>query len=587
MSTPQTYLVGAAGTEFLQHALTTASDIKKTITEFQKDNTLKGGSVEPLLQLLDLHGSSRAVVFNHVLTALRSKLVERVRELSEEQLTALLEKIFPYIAQPALSDAVMAVLQVHPALPSTYLRALRSAPHVLAHCPLSVRQQVWRIERSLFEEFAEQLIQQHVANLVDDMMDNAPPSARRTTSAPLNELVTAIGDHQDLARDALQVTRRLFLNNENVLLCTARSDLVMMIHETGSLSAATADPAYRFAWVLDACVRSETISTRHVSELGTLLEKARAQLLGDMAMTAGDPHVMRMLARYTVQRLTKIADSETLPGEDDSLLLATGVMGLGEVAHALVKAQGRAVIPARDGTVSRVLCPILSTFLLDPAEPISVAIVESIVRSGVSRMLTESLILRRLQNHEFDGLEPLCESFAHLGTMIPSEKSFLRGLVTVMSNGPELCSARVRAAILDLLLLPYCTDEGVHHELLRLLINNHTKIPARDVVAYSRHLAEHASPGLGDVYAHLTEIAGVRCNLASIPAVVQRAEQFQQQRREDEQRRQQEEDEHEQDQQDEQQQEQQEQDGDEEGRRSETDKSDEQQDNGDDTMDTS
>jgi len=128
------------------------------------------------MQLLDLHGISRSEALGGVLTALKTSLLQYLREMSTEQLNILLEKMFPYIAQSALSDAVMVVLEAQPSVPIQYLRALRNAPSVLQLCPHSVRQQVWRMDRVLFASHVENLILQHVQLIPDDMLDRTPPN---------------------------------------------------------------------------------------------------------------------------------------------------------------------------------------------------------------------------------------------------------------------------------------------------------------------------------------------------------------------------------------------------------------------------
>lgn len=138
--------------------------------------TAPRGETEPLLQLLDLHGVLRSQVFGGVLAALKSTLLSRLGELSTEQLNLLLEKMFPYIAQPALSDAVMMVLQAHSSVPLQYLRALKNAPTVLQQCPYGVRHQVWRMDRALFASYVQDMLLLYCEEIGDDMLDRMSPN---------------------------------------------------------------------------------------------------------------------------------------------------------------------------------------------------------------------------------------------------------------------------------------------------------------------------------------------------------------------------------------------------------------------------
>lgn len=171
------HLVGVSGTERIVQLLSTSADPKRTILGFQQENGLQEVRVcsaasfsvacflfslrqnqwltrrramppqralDPLLLLLDLHSVPRREVHTGLLEDLRQEFIGRLDKLSSEELTKLLERVFPYIAQPGLTDAAMAVLSKHPALPTPYLKALKRAPQLLATCPLLVRRQVSR-----------------------------------------------------------------------------------------------------------------------------------------------------------------------------------------------------------------------------------------------------------------------------------------------------------------------------------------------------------------------------------------------------------------------------------------------------------
>ena len=187
MGDEQPALVGVKGTEYLLQALGTSTDPRRTINDFQRQQGLKDmcdvslvniflnltpclqPSCVPILELLDLHGVARRDIHTGLLDTFRAQFMEGVSKLPVADLTKLLEMVFPYIAQPGLRDAVMAVLAAHPSLPTAYLRALRGVPAVLSACPLRVRRQVWRLDRALFAAYS------------DDLLRGICPTTRRST----------------------------------------------------------------------------------------------------------------------------------------------------------------------------------------------------------------------------------------------------------------------------------------------------------------------------------------------------------------------------------------------------------------------
>ncbi len=71
-----------------------------------------------------------------------------------------------------------------------------------------------------------------------------------------------IGDSPALYTQITRVLREVFLRTSSVQICTLRADLIMTLHDAGVSTVCNSDPAHKFVWCLDACIRDGIIDQR-------------------------------------------------------------------------------------------------------------------------------------------------------------------------------------------------------------------------------------------------------------------------------------------------------------------------------------
>ena len=109
-------------------------------------------------------------------------------------------------------------------------------------CPLSIKQDIWRINPGVFGEAVSPLLDQYVAEkeaILFGVFEEGkePPGYLRISSKVrrqnqvLKQLVEMLGSSVPLYRTICQFLRTLFLRTHISHYSTLRSDLIMLLHE--------------------------------------------------------------------------------------------------------------------------------------------------------------------------------------------------------------------------------------------------------------------------------------------------------------------------------------------------------------------
>ncbi|VDK88042.1 unnamed protein product [Litomosoides sigmodontis] len=322
------------GSRRLQHLLMTCSDPIDTIKDFQKRNSIKLEALNPALRLLDLHNIRRTEFHEEAVNNISELLLAKIRELgamgtaeSVQLLEKQLEKSFKLYRVPIIRPFVLETLKQLPKAPDRYLKVIVTDREFYDSCAITVRQQIWLKNDSLFRDAILPVIDSYIdeKQKVMQTMDQSPTNyftcettrSRRQWPQILEmftELMTIVGHQEPLYRRLNNVIRERFLKSADATYCSLRMELVMSAHDLNIESVIRSDPCHDLAWCLDACVRDKHLDAQQTNKLKNILEsakKTRTEVTGDLAMIAGDAHVIHFLCSMTVKVLRDAAQHAT------------------------------------------------------------------------------------------------------------------------------------------------------------------------------------------------------------------------------------------------------------------------------------
>ena len=272
---------------YIERVFEETEDALDTISSVQDDARVRISSVQPALPILDLHGVTRADIYDNLFRKMKDKLLERVDELDAKGagLTKLLDKCFRYISSKELRGVGLQIMQKLPQVDEKYLLHISDNPDLYQACPIEVKRQIWQTNQGFFGEAVSPLLDQYIAekeSILFSTQDTGdkktpsflsiPPKTRRQ-SPIIQELVHMVSKSQELYNTLLQFLRTLFLRTLVSHYCTLRADILMCLHEADSSSKlCETDPCHKFAWCLDACVRAGYVDEKKSRELYSFLE---------------------------------------------------------------------------------------------------------------------------------------------------------------------------------------------------------------------------------------------------------------------------------------------------------------------------
>ena len=271
---------------YIERVFEDTEDALDTISSVQDEAKVRVSSVQPALPILDLHGITRADIYDSLFRKMKDKLLERVDELDSKGLAKLLDKCFRYISSKELRGLGLQIMQKLPQVDEKYLLHISENPDLYQACPIEVKRQIWQTNQGFFGEAVSPLLDQYIAEkesipfsaqdtgekkAVNSFL-SVPPKIRRQ-SPIIQELVHMVSSSQELYNTLLQFLRTLFLRTLVSHYCTLRADILMSLHEADSSSKlCDSDPCHKFAWCLDACVRAGYIDEKKSRELYSFLE---------------------------------------------------------------------------------------------------------------------------------------------------------------------------------------------------------------------------------------------------------------------------------------------------------------------------
>uniref|UniRef100_A0A915MJX8 Negative elongation factor B n=1 Tax=Meloidogyne javanica TaxID=6303 RepID=A0A915MJX8_MELJA len=387
---------GIATSNNLRELLTTCSDPVEAIKQFQVANSVQLPSLKPVMKLLDLHGISRADYHETVITELTERLVSKLRSLGNNQTPENVHRLERHLER---CFRLYRVPRIRPI-------------ELYDQCSVSVRQQIWVKNETLFLESIEPILDSYISeerrqhlifgekgsdvlnesqseghgqqllspgiNVTSSFFAGEVATKQRRQRKQVQELISMIGLREQLYTRLVDTLRERFLATENSYYCSLRFDLLMALRDVNMEFYVCHD----FAWCLDACskhLRTKHLDVQQLNKLKTLLESGgggkkcqnKAIIIPEMAMIAGDPYILHLIASFAVKMLRDNAASPRphLPKEMGSLQLLLKLLVMGVHCKSLLLGEEQ-LINLIEGELKEVVghfLPSFSTMLVQDA----------------------------------------------------------------------------------------------------------------------------------------------------------------------------------------------------------------------------
>ncbi|KAI1720565.1 cofactor of BRCA1 (COBRA1) domain-containing protein [Ditylenchus destructor] len=353
MSTKEQYIddlesCGIATSNNLRELLQTCQDPVEAIKEFQAKNSIQLSSLKPIMKLLDLHGVRRAEFYETVNNDITDRLMTKIKSLGEsrtpEDITKLeqqLERCFRLYRVPKLRPIVLLALQMLPKIPDRYLKLIVCDKEFYNECAVTVRQQIWVKNDTLFMEAINPVIDDYLEEKQKILLsvEKKPPSfftcdttKSRRQWKQIQQLISMVGERESLYTRITEVIRERYVKTGDALYCSLRLELLMAVHDFNVDYAVKFDACHDFAWCLDACLMQKHLDSQQTSKLKALLldTSKKSKVMSDLGIIASDPHVVHFLCSMVIKVLKDIASSGNyLPRDHVPLYLLMKILYLG------------------------------------------------------------------------------------------------------------------------------------------------------------------------------------------------------------------------------------------------------------------
>nr|CAG4635344.1 EOG090X0363 [Artemia franciscana] len=489
---------------------------------FAIENGILLPSLRPMLPLLDMHDIRRLDFHNSVMEELREKLLNQIAELGEKddpdkekRLRELLKKSFPVVKVKQLRPVVLSVLKQLNHIEDKYLKVLVKDRELYNECDTVVKRQIWKDNQALFGEEVTPVFSQYIKekeevlfnieNLTNSFFSPSPKIRRQ---APIvQKLANMIGNNIKLYDMVLQFLRTLFMRSQNWHYCTLRSELLMALHDLEVHDIMSVDPCHKFTWCIDACLREKQVDAKRSRELQLFLDgikKGQEQILGDISMVLGDPHVIFFLASFCLKICNNLINSETVPRDNTVLVLLLRLMALGLGSWQIISSQEFKEPRLEPSVVTKFVPALMSLIVDDQARALSVklppderqtaltviehsgpvpdAYTTYIYENDVAYTLAMYYTMQTAKQKDKVGLMRVVGALARSDTDRAFEDPFLHTLVgALISFGDEFVNEDFCTVVFDEFFSTAIARENVCRHVLKLVWYVYPKLPVQRV----------------------------------------------------------------------------------------------------------
>lgn len=388
--------LGLQNNQHLKNSLISCDDPLKAISDFQEENSIHLPTLKPALNLLDLHGLKRLDFHLSIADELKEHLIKRVEELASsiakdhssedlKKLEDLLDKSFPLINMPRLTNLILLIMKNLPRINETYLNYIKENEQLYAITPIEVKRQIWCFNSEVFYKELQPLFDKFT-NYFDEIMTSfemiSPPAA--STPAQINieaaiirdnllltntvhstvlkankrisqitsDIFKLIGNNSKLYHSTLNKLTQLYLKTRNWFYSTLRSQLSIKLNELHNHdlinSIVTTGPGdtqnenvYKFASLINMCLKEKRIDTKRAKEIETIIDSKKFdKIIADAAFILADPFVVDMLARNAISYLNRCVQNELLPRNCTELIFVLRLLYLSLFSFDVINTPG-------------------------------------------------------------------------------------------------------------------------------------------------------------------------------------------------------------------------------------------------------
>eukprot|EP00128_Syssomonas_multiformis_P003634 Colp12_sorted_trinity150504_noHs@25589 len=265
----------------------------------------------------------------------------------------------------------MAILQRMEAIPYRYLQKLGSDQELFKLCPIEVKRQIWQVNQTLYLDSVRPVIEDYLADpqhrfAKRDIYVHTPAQQKkRRQCESLRGLVHLIGTSLVLYNFLLEEIKQQYAKNGESALCTLRADIIMVLHDEGISQIYEKDPCHRLAWLVDACMRDNTIEPHQIKEFRSVFDTMTdSRTIRDAAVVLGDPYALFMLGTTLYNCLPALAENHRLPKDDDRVCFLAQLLEFGSSAKDAYGDQPFSFPRTSPELVHRLL-PLLCACLID------------------------------------------------------------------------------------------------------------------------------------------------------------------------------------------------------------------------------
>ncbi|KAJ1719434.1 hypothetical protein LPJ53_005810 [Coemansia erecta] len=341
------FLVGAVGGEKIKRMMSLGNP-KQAIVEFAQEGGLEIPASETIYGLLDSLGYTRWDIHNSVLesTVLAAQKQIQNANLSDEDHLRLLEQIRPYLSIKRLRHLPLMLMAQRPDLISDDIRmTIRANPNIYSHCSIGIKQELWKHDQDLFRQSVFSLIRAYSGSdeLVSMAREMSGARAREFAVShrkhgALIEIVHAVGSSLQLYMQMLGMVREELVEKNDPILGTLRSDIVVVMQQTGMAEVVKDDICLGLVRALDASILRQSIDEGCIDKLRIFFDGFGDDELpyGEIALIFSDPYARHVLAQYILAIMEEIAPNADVSSRYEDLDYPSLVLSIGLSAQKII-----------------------------------------------------------------------------------------------------------------------------------------------------------------------------------------------------------------------------------------------------------
>eukprot|EP00005_Dracoamoeba_jomungandri_P000959 CAMPEP_0174254276 /NCGR_PEP_ID=MMETSP0439-20130205/3609_1 /TAXON_ID=0 /ORGANISM="Stereomyxa ramosa, Strain Chinc5" /LENGTH=288 /DNA_ID=CAMNT_0015335767 /DNA_START=1046 /DNA_END=1912 /DNA_ORIENTATION=- len=207
-------------------------------------------------------------------------------------------------------------------------------------------------------------------------------------------------------------------------------------------------------------------------------------VLGDLGMIINDPYATHTLLRNIFSLLSQAILHEELPMNMPNLCYISQLLSLGLSAGEMIEHQ-KFTVPNGDKEVVRLFYPMLLAKMVDDMlreedeEPeLNPALLKLFENNLLARKVTLFYVLKRVEEKDVEVVKQFLEHVSD--HMVTEEPAFIQSLVTLLINNKNV---GIKTVVENFLWSKLEVSVVVHKQLIRYLMETHTKLTTRELQA--------------------------------------------------------------------------------------------------------